>query len=298
VLARWFSPRLRGTQTGLLAMGGALGTGAGGALMPLLLTGSVSIFGLTAIQSGFMWSAIPGLIMMLVVPVVIRNRPEDVGLVSLDTQVAAKGRVADADEPTFGHIMKTSKYPYVLAVVYAGYQGCKYFVWTWFASYLVADYGLKLSSAGLLWAFVAAFPAALCQPLSGLVSDRFGRVKSLKLSLLVTVALSACFIVFVLLGKHIVPVWIIMATAVLFSIFVNMWVLVWPFTTIMFPTSAGGPIGGFMNTFAALVGSMAPVIAGYFIDVTHSYASVFIAGAICAGIGWFAAGYLKEHRVV
>lgn len=298
VLARWFSPRLRGTQTGLLAMGGALGTGAGGAVMPFLLAGSTMLFGLSAIQSGFLWSAVPGIIMMLIVPFVIRNRPEEIGLISLDTPVGLKQKPLESDEPTFGHIMRTSKYPYLLAVVYAGYQGCKYFVWTWFASYLVAEYGLKLSSAGLLWAFVAAFPAAVCQPLSGLISDRFGRVRSLSLSLLVTIALSACFIAFAMLGKHVVPVSVILVTAVLFSIFVNMWVLVWPFTTIMFPTSAGGPIGGFMNTFAALVGSIAPVLSGYFIDATHTYTSVFVAGAVCAGIGWYASRFLKEHRVV
>jgi ACS family D-galactonate transporter-like MFS transporter len=299
VLARWFAPNLRGTQTGLLAMGGALGTGSGGAIMPFLLTGSTMVFGLTALQTGFLYSAIPGLIMMFVVPFVIRNRPEELGLKSLDKVIAAKGmRVAANDEPKFGHIMRTSKYPYLLAVVYAGYQGCKYFVWTWFASYLVAEYGLKLSSAGLLWAFVAAFPAAICQPLSGLISDKVGRVRALSASLLVTVALSGCFILFAMLGKDVVPVWAILVTAVMFSVFVNMWVLVWPFTTIMFPTSAGGPIGGFMNTFAALVGSLAPVISGYFIDATHSYTSVFVAGAACAAIGWYASRFLKEHRVV
>ncbi|HEY4298112.1 MAG TPA: MFS transporter, partial [Paraburkholderia sp.] len=36
-LARWFAPRLRATQTGIMATGGALGLGAGGALMPVLI---------------------------------------------------------------------------------------------------------------------------------------------------------------------------------------------------------------------------------------------------------------------
>lgn len=84
MLARWFAPGRRGTQTGILAMGGALGTGTGGAVMPLLITGSVSVFGLSAIQSGFLYSAIPGLIMSALVPLVLRHKPEEVGLVSLD----------------------------------------------------------------------------------------------------------------------------------------------------------------------------------------------------------------------
>jgi sugar phosphate permease len=58
-------------------MDGALGTGSGGGIMPFLLTGSTMVFGLTALQTGFLYSAIPGLLMMFIVPFVIRNRPED-----------------------------------------------------------------------------------------------------------------------------------------------------------------------------------------------------------------------------
>lgn len=125
VLARWFSPTLRGMQTGVLATGGAMGTGAGGAVMPILVTGSTAIFGLSAIGSGFLYSAIPGIIMVFIIPLVIRNSPEEIGLKSLDTPIRSSDLPANPDEPTFGHIMRTSKYPYILAVVYAGYQGSK-----------------------------------------------------------------------------------------------------------------------------------------------------------------------------
>jgi MFS transporter, ACS family, D-galactonate transporter len=298
VLARWFSPALRGMQTGIMATGGTLGTGAGGALMPLLLTGSATLFGLSAIGSGFLYSAIPGIIMLVIIPFVIRNYPEELGLCSLDTAHDQNSVLVHADEPTFGHIMRTSKYPYIISVVYAGYQGSKYFIWTWFASYLVADYGFKLTSAGLMWAIAATLPAMLCQPLAGFISDKMGRVQALSASLLVTTGLAAALIVLSMLGAHRMPVSILLGVIVLYSMFVNMWVLVWPFTTIMFPTSAGGPIGGVMNTFASLVGACAPVVSGYLIDTTHSYISVFIAGALCAAIGWYASRFLKDYRVV
>ncbi len=194
--------------------------------------------------------------------------------------------------------MRTSKYPYIVTVAYSGFQGCKYFVWTWFAAYLVSVYGIKITNAGLLWAFVAAVPAALCQPLAGLASDKIGRVKTLVISLLVTVVLCLLFTSFSLLGPAVIPVWALIVTAVVFSIFVNMWVLVWPFTTTMFPTAAAGPIGGVMNTVAQFVGSTAPVISGYAIDATHSYTPVFVAGAACAAIGLVAATRLRDVRVV
>ncbi|WGS53268.1 MFS transporter [Paraburkholderia sp. D15] len=295
MLARWFSPALRGTQTGLMAMGGALGTGAGGALMPVLITGSVSLFGLSMIQSGFLYSAIPGLIMIVVVPLVLRDKPEQIGLISLDgNKSKAKHAEPDVDASmaSFWNIMKHSRYPYVLTVSYTGFIACKYFVWTWFAAFLVSTYQIKIGHAGYLWAFVAAVPAALCQPLAGLASDRFGHRRSLMISLSIVALICLLFVSYTLLGPRWVPAWVVLATAVLFSIFVNMWIIVWPLTTTLFPTTAAGPIGGLMNTVAQICGSLAPVVSGYFIDVTHSYVGVFVAGMVCALVGISAARLL------
>lgn len=296
-LARWFSPAKRGLQTGILGSGSPAGTLAGGALMPFLVTGSLAFFGLSNVQSGFLLSALPGVVMVFIVPFVIHDYPEKIGLVSLDQQRTGK-QVSDRNEPTFGYIMTHSWYPYLLALVYAGYLGALYFVWTWFAAYLNAAYKINVRSAGILWAFAATLPALISQPLGGNISDRVGRKRSLSWSLLITAFLAIVFAVFSWLGPTVIPSWALIVLAMFFAIFVNMWIFAWPFTTIMFPTSAGGPIGGVMNTFAQLVGAASPVISGYFIDHTGSYVLVFVAGAVSAIIGWFASLFLKEHRVV
>ena len=244
----------------------------------------------------FLWSAVPGIIMVFIVPLVIRDRPEELGLASLDER--KQSTQGAADEPGFGYIMMHSGYPYLLALVYAGYLGSLYFVWTWFAAYLNAEYGINLRAAGLLWAFAATLPALLSQPVAGLLSDRIGRVRAVASALAVTTACAALFVVFAVLGKAVVPWWPVVALAVVFSFFVNMWVLVWPFTTIMFPTSAGGPIGGFMNTAAQLVGAAAPVVSGFFIDRTGSYVMIFVVGGVCALTGCIASLFLREHRVI
>lgn len=300
MLARWFSPKLRGTQTGILAMGGALGTGAGGALMPLLITGSVSLFGLSMIQSGFLYSAIPGLIMIVVVPLVLRDKPEQIGLVSLDKKKLKVGRVdldTDPSMASFWNIMKSSRYPYVLTGAYSGFIASKYFVWTWFAAFLVSTYQIKIGNAGFLWAFVAAVPAALCQPLAGLASDKFGHRRALMISLSIVAFICSLFILYTIMGPQLIPAWVVLTTAVFFSIFVNMWIIAWPLTTMLFPTSAAGPIGGLMNTVAQILGSLAPIVSGYFIDITHSYVVVFVAGALCAILGMGAARLLPAASV-
>ena len=297
-LARWFAPARRGLQTGILGSAGSAGTLAGGALMPILVATSVTLFGLSAIQSGFLWSAIPGLVMTLIVPFVIKNFPEDVGLRSLDLDGRAGDVATPATGPGFWYVMTHSGYPYLLAFVYAGYLGALYFIWTWFAAFLNADYGINVKSAGLIWALAASFPGFVSQPFAGWMSDRIGRVRAVSGALLATSLCGLGFVAFDLLGPSVIPWWVVMALAVTFSFFVNMWVLAWPFTTTMFPTSVGGPIGGFMNTSAQLVGAAAPVVSGYIIDATHSYLWVFVIGTACSSAGCVAALFLKDQRVV
>ncbi|HVJ50520.1 MFS transporter [Desulfitobacterium sp.] len=299
MLARWFAPSHRGLQTGLLGIGGTLGTFIGGAFMPILVT-SVAFAGLSNIQSGFLISAIPGLIMIILVPLLVKNRPEQIGLPSLDKMESAdieSKSEPDLDEPSFGYIMLHSKYPYIIAIVYAGFLGTMYFVFTWFAAYLGTTYHINVKSAGLLWAISATIPGLISQPLSGWISDKIGHKKAASLALLLTAIFSSVFIIFASVGNKI-PLAVTMAGMVIFALFVNMWVLIWPFTTMMFPTKAGGSIGGVMNTAAQLVGAAAPVVSGYIIKGTNSYTGVFVLGTACALIGFTASLFLKEHRVV
>jgi ACS family D-galactonate transporter-like MFS transporter len=299
VLARWFAPGIRGLQTGLWATGGPIGTGLGGALMPILLTGSLVLFGLSPIETGFLYSAVPGLLIIAIVLFFMRNRPEDIGLVSLDSpQNSGQALAVDTTEAGFGSIMRGSIHPYILGIVYSGFIGTKYFVWTWFAVFLATRYHLNPRSAGFLWAFVAAVPPVLMQPVAGWLSDRFGRVRCIVAALLTTAALACVLMIMSISGGTSAPLWMLITIAGLFSVTVNMWVMVWPLTTIMFPTAAGGAIGGFMNTFAQVVGALAPVVSGYFIDIAGNYTPAFAAGVLCSLVAAGCALFLKERRVI
>ncbi|OBR89801.1 MULTISPECIES: MFS transporter [Clostridium] len=293
MLARWFAPSHRGLQTGILGIGGTLGTFVGGACMPALLS-SFCFFGLPNIQSGFLLSALPGLLILFIVPNIIKNRPEEIGLVSLDNQTKTK---QTDNEPTIGYIMKHSPYPYIMGIVYAGFLGTQYFVFTWFATYLGKVYMVNVKSAALLWALSATLPSVISQPLSGMISDKIGHKKATSAALLLAATFSLVFVFIASMGNRL-PLAVTMTVMVLFALFVNMWVLAWPFTTMMFPTKAGAVVGGFMNTVAQLVGAAAPVISGYIIRGTNSYVGVFALGAVCALSGFIASLFLKEHRVV
>ena len=57
MVARWFGPSKKGLSLGILGTGSPVGQFLGGALMPILVLSSISILGLSQIQSGFLWSA-------------------------------------------------------------------------------------------------------------------------------------------------------------------------------------------------------------------------------------------------
>jgi sugar phosphate permease len=296
VLARWFSPKKKGMAVGITATGGAVGQFLGGALMPILILSAIPMFGLTQIQSGFLWSAIPGIIMVFLVPIFLKNRPEEIGFKSLDHVESESKDLDNEDEgPSFGYIMTHSWYPYLMALIYAGYLGALYYVWTWFAAFLGHKYGIDVKAAGFLWAIGSTLPALLSQPLGGYLSDKIGRKKVASGALLATSLLAGAFAILNMLDA---PLWLTIVLVLAFALFVNMWVVIWPFTTTMFPTKASGPIGGVMNTAAQLVGASAPVISGYLIDSYSTYTPVFVLGAACAFIGFLASLLLKEHRVV
>lgn len=299
VLARWFSPRVRGLQSGLLITGAPIGAGIGGAAMPILLTSGMTLFGLSTLQTGFVLSSIPGMALIVVVILFFRNRPEEIGLPSLDQKVeGGSPSISSIDEPSFGLIMLRSPYPYLLTGAYSGFVGAKYFVWTWFAVFLIKHYHLNIHSAGFVWGFVVAVPPILMLPLGGWISDRYSRVRCAVIALLITALLSGALAVISLAPDGWVPLWLLIVIASLFGIFGFMWVIVWPLSTIMFPTAASGAIIGFMNTFAQLLGAAAPIVSGFLIDRTGSYTSVFIGGALCALLGSGCAALLKNHRIV
>jgi MFS transporter, ACS family, D-galactonate transporter len=188
-------------------------------------------------------------------------------------------------------------HPYILAVVYAGFQGSQYFIYTWFATYLVRVQGVHVATAGLLWATAVTIPPLVGQPMSGWISDRFGPRRVTACSLLVITTLSLLFAYVAAIGKG-VPLWAAITLIAVLAIFLKMWVVVWPFTTLMFPTKSSGPIGGAMNTLGQLVGATAPVISGYFIQAHGSFVPVFLLGALCSAVAFAASFGLREHRVV
>lgn len=296
MIARWFGPNKKGLSLGILGTGSPVGQFLGGSLMPILVLNSVVIFGLSQIQSGFLWSAIPGLLLMIIIPMFLKNRPEDMGLNSLDREKNGDGIVvSEEDEKSFGYIMTHSWYPYLLGIIYAGYLGALYFVWTFFSAYLVSSYGINIKAAGIYWAIASTLPALVSQPLAGWLSDRIGKKKTTAFALLSTASVATIIGISAMVKA---PFVLTMILVLVFAVFVNMWVVVWTFTTTMFSTKAAGPIGGFMNTLAQLVGASAPVVSGLFIDKFNSYVPIFMLGAVCAFIGFICSFFLKEKRVI
>jgi ACS family D-galactonate transporter-like MFS transporter len=297
-ISRWFAPSRRGIMTGIIGSGANIGTFAGSALMPILLTSSPILFGLSQLESGFLWSAIPGILALILVILFARNRPEDVGLKTLDgSSNIAIDDAASSSDPTFGLLLRTSFYPYLMCLIYMGALGALTFTATWLPTYLSDAYKINLKALGLLFGLASVVPGILGVYASGFFADKFAKTLAIRLAFTGTTVMAIALAIVAAIGA-VVPVALTIGVYVVFSFFSSMWVLTWPFTSIMFPISAGASIGGLMNTAAQLMAAAAPVIGGALLTSTGSYVGVFIASAVCAGIALIATRALRDERVV
>lgn len=298
-ISRWFAPSRRGIMTGVFGSAGTLGSFAGSALMPLLLTASPIMFGLSQLESGFLWSAIPGIVALILVIAYAKNRPEDIGYTSLDVPsvetVASK--FAGTKNPTFAQLVRRSPYPYLMCLIYMGWLGALSFTATWLPAYLSKTYEIDLKAIGLLFGLSSVVPGLLGVYSSAFVADRISKTTTIRAALTGT-TIMAIVLAVVASGGAAVPVAVTIGVYMLFTFFAAMWVLTWTFTSIMFPISAGAGIGGMMNTAAQLMAAAAPVIGGALIASTGSYVGVFIASAVAAAVALIATRALRNERVV
>ncbi|MGI4813457.1 MAG: MFS transporter, partial [Janthinobacterium lividum] len=182
-LSRWFAPSKRGIMTGVFGSAASIGTFAGSAAMPILLTTSPLLFGLSQLESGFLWSAIPGILALALVIAYARNRPEDIGLVTLDVPIKARRTQVGANEPSFAQLILRSPYPYVICLLYMMELGALSFTSTWLPSYLAKTYAVNLKAIGVVFGLTNVVPSLIGVYLGSWFSDRFSKTLAIRLAL-------------------------------------------------------------------------------------------------------------------
>lgn len=196
-------------------------------------------------------------------------------LVDLDT-------VKAADKPKQVHTwacIKELLANRMLLGVYIG-QYCittlTYFFLTWFPVYLVQERGMTILKAG----FVASLPA-VCGFLGGIfggwVSDQLARRgRSLSVSRKTPIVIGMLMSTSMIACNYIQADMLVVAVMSLAFFGKGMGALGWAVVADTSPKEAGGLSGGLFNTFGNAAGITTPIVIGYILQATGSFAGALV----------------------
>jgi len=300
----WFTMRRRGFATGIVSGGIGVGTLLGGLIIPHIL--------LTYGADGwrYSWYYLGGAVLLvaLLCYLLLRERPEDLGLeqVGAFTQAKPEGKQnpssSSSSNPSPGSSETAGKKPppnlqwgliyrvkevWYLGLVYLMY-GFSYVIYmTFFKAFLFDEMGLTVVLVGYLWALVGGL-SAFCGVIWGGISDRLGRKYGAALAY-ITLALSyLIFAVFHTLPAFYVSVFLFGLSA-------------WSIPTIM-AAAAGDYVGprlapaglGFITLFFGIGQALGPTVAGRLADLTGSFVSSFILATSVSLVGMVGSLLLKK----
>jgi len=266
VMSQWFYSSHRGLALGLVMSGPGFGIILSGFIVPKL----VAIDGLLSWQLGWLIFAVLNIIVALLVFVVIRNHPKDVGQMPFGH--APQPPLKNQQKPQSSQLKLLLHLGFIFAI-----YGVTYMIYvTFIVTSMIESYQLSEASAGELWALFGLL-SIFSGILFGWVSDKVGRRLGLAL------AFATLAIAFGLVGfTH----WQfgLYLSVILFGL------SAWSVAVIM-GASAGdyfGPAGA-ANALAALTFAFStgqaagPVIAGYLAQVSGDF-SISYAGAAFAAL--------------
>jgi MFS family permease len=273
LVSAWVGPRRRGLAVGAAVSGSSFGLMLTGLLVPTLVArhGSegwrVSWYLLGALALG----------VLVVCALLLRNRPEELGLSPLAESpvVSARPKPGATVSSLQWSLVYRSRTLWHLAAIYFAF-GLAYIIYTtFFIRYLEKEGGFGPGQAGMLW-FKIGCVSIVSGFIWGGVADRWGRQRGL---LCVFVLQGAAFLMFGLSRQ--LPV--IYLSAGLFA------VTAWSIPALM-AALAGDVFGarlapaalGLVTVVFGLGQALGPYLAGRIADATHSYAGAYVTVGLVA----------------
>jgi MFS family permease len=303
----WFAMRRRGVATGIVSGGIGVGTFLGGLMVRHILVA----YGTDGWRYSWYYLGGAVLLIALVSYLLLRDRPEDLGLeqVGASTQAnpeAAQSRPSSPGSSFPNPIARSSasakkkappnlqwglvyrvKEVWYLGLVYSAY-GFSYVIYmTFFAAFLSQEILLDPGLVSHLW-ILAGGLSAFCGVIWGWISDRLGRKRGAALAYL-TLALSyLLFALFDTLPAFYLSVFLFGLSA-------------WSIPTIM-AAAAGDYVGprlapagvGFVTLFFGIGQALGPYVGGYLKDITGTFVFPFILATAVSLVGMVGSLLLKK----
>jgi MFS family permease len=280
VTSDWFHLRDRGMPTGLYNTGGNIGP----AIAPPLLTALMLTFGW---RTMFVTMGVVGLFGAVVWFMLYRN-PHTTVLDANDNAYLAENRAAMT--PVRGsQWAKLFAFRTSWAMIVLAFCG-GYSIWlfqTWIPAYLEMQQHVSIARTGIL-ASIPLFAGVLGCLAGGWLSDKLGRwgvnlMDSRKLPCVGGLLICALFTGMTITATNATQavLWMSLAQFFLSAGIAGKWVL----TTAIAPQSYCTSIAGLMNFGGYLGGTVSPIVTGYIVDVTDSFAIAFAIGSGMSVIG-------------
>jgi len=193
--------------------------------------------------------------------------------------VEGGGKPSHAPRMATGPVIRQLLGNRMLLGVYIG-QYCittlTYFFLTWFPVYLVSERHMTILKAG----FVAALPAVagfLGGILGGWISDRMlKRGASLSRARKTPIVAGMLLAMSMVFCNYVSQDWLVVAIMSLAFFGKGIGALGWAVVSDTSPKEAGGLSGGLFNTFGNTAGITTPIVIGYILDGTGSFAGALI----------------------
>jgi len=266
LVAHWFGARSRGRASGLIVAGNGLAIMLSGTLIPMLNAEQ----GAAGWRQGWMLLGALVVLIALACAVLLRNRPEDMGLkpIGTDGSLAQSNDGSEkrsAPEASTALLALIGSIFFLFCFTYVIYA-------TFIVTTLVDEMGFSEAAAGQLWIWVGFF-ALFSGPVLGALSDRIGRRRGL----IAVFSMQTC--AYLLVASQLSGGWIYLSITLYgFSAFSVPSIIVAALSDYLSKEKVTSSLG--QVTFLASFGQIAgPGLAGQIAEASGSFAGSYLLAA-------------------
>jgi MFS family permease len=282
IVTRWFTRQKRGRASGYVVIGSGFAIVLSGRLVPFIN----SVMGAEGWRTSWFAIGAAVLVIAFICAVLLRNRPEDMGLSPVGDKTCMNGPLKASSNPVNVY---TETAIHHLGIIYFIF-GCTYVIYaTFIITTLVKEMGFTEHQAGGMWTIVG-FLSLFSGPLFGGLSDRMGR----RAGLIAVFSLQTISYLLAALGLRGIPIYISMC---FFGI------TAWSVPSIM-AAAVGDYVGtegmfkafGFITFIFGIGQIIGPFVAGLLAETSGSFSGSFLVAGILAAAAVYLSFRLKRRQ--
>jgi sugar phosphate permease len=280
LIQKWFGVRKRGLALGILNASSGAGFGAMGLFLPVIVINYNW-------RLGWFILGIVGLFLIILNGLLLRDRPEDIGLAPWCGKNEEKGNNILSKRVSYFEILGQSQF-WIIGISYFLISYGSYALLDFIVTYGKMELNIPYSIASL-FITVAAFTGIPGGILIMILSGHIGAKKSLGITYTL-MGLSILFIIFI--GSNVLL--LIIGIGWFGVLYGGVFPLVAACAKDFFPREMTGTALGLMTTFYGVGAMSTPILTGYLADITGTFRWSFSLGAFAALLAGLLMAFLRR----